>query len=230
MYNFKKFGNKLNEMVIYNNLDRFDNFLINIHNEKEFLKKLNSEIESIKLEIKSLDVITDIKFIDIYKNNENYQVKINKLDEFFYGLDKLLCEVEKHNNDLYQLIVEKYFNKDDEYSFIFHVEIERDNYNKFHFPVSMPEFLKNSGLGKKIIESAIKRFSYLLFSKMEDSMELKLSYESLIKRNNIFSFVKEYFVLMVDNNPEIVRNIVPKWKNGEDIIVDEDYEKIYEKI
>jgi hypothetical protein len=91
--------------------------------------------------------------------------------------------------------------------------------------------MKGFGLGKKIIQAALKKFDYLLFSDFNDSLELKLSIDKLTKRKDIFSFIKKHFILLIDGSKsELVKEIIPRWKNGDEIIMDEDFIEQYGNI
>lgn len=229
IFDFKKYSQRLNEMGIYNNVDRFDTYLNDINDSKKFLKSFTNEINNLKEIISNLDM-NDIHFINFYKNDENFDVRFKdkNLRDFFMNFIHFMDNIKIKNDEIYDFIINKYFNGDSDFTFNFHIQIDRDNWNKFHFPIDLPEFMKGFGLGKKIIQAALKKFDYLLFSDFNDSLELKLSIDKLTKRKDIFTFIKKHFILLIDGSKsELVKEIIPRWKNGDEIIMDEDFIEQY---
>jgi len=210
---FKRYSNFLKEHALFDNdYDRYDNYLTEINDIKKTLKNINLEIKLL------VDLLKDVAFKDIrfnntkYRDNKNYEIKFpREISTLIFPLMELLDEIELKNQDLYNKICNIYFNGQN-VNLSFDIQLDRDNFNKFHFPIDLPPFLKNIGLGKKIIRSAVEKFNYLLFMK-EDSLELKLVVDSITKMNDIFSFMKDYNILVIKDDFSLVRNKLVEWFN-----------------
>ena len=159
--------------------DRYDNYLDEIEDSKKTLKNFESDIKFIISELKEIDY-TKITFSNSkYKDNENFEIVFPMNINFrITPFINYIREIEDRNNDLYYKILNIYFNGY-EPNFSFDVEIERNYFNKFHFPIDLPIIFRNLGLGKKIIKAAVNKFEYLLFTKEDDLFELKTTVHSI---------------------------------------------------
>lgn len=209
---FKRYSNFLKEHALFNNdYDRYDNYFNDILDSKKTLQNINTEINLLIDLFKNLDD-KKIKFNNNkYRDNENFEIKFsNEINYLIPPLIGLFDEAEEKNIDLYNKIKNLYFSNN-EPNLSFDIQINRNNFNKFHFPIDLPPFLKNIGLGKKIIRSAVNKFDFLLFSKEEDSYELKLTVHSITQMNDLFSFMKDYNLMIIKDDFDIVKNILMKW-------------------
>lgn len=175
-----------------------------------------------KEKISNID-ISDILIADYYKDNENYEIEFtNKIGILLTSLKKYIRYIEENNEKLYDYIVLNYFN-DNYLNFRFDVQIERNDFNKFHFPLSLPPFMKNLGLGKKIVLASVLKFDYCLF-RYSDSDELKMVVDSLVRRCDIFSFMKDKEVMIFKDDFNIINNILKDWLvDYNDVILDKDF-------
>lgn len=223
LFDYKDFENKLNELGVYaDGISRFDNYLTDIQNDKKTLKNFSKEINILKEKISNID-ISDILIADYYKDNENYEIEFtNKIGILLTSLKKYIRYIEENNEKLYDYIVLNYFN-DNYLNFRFDVQIERNDFNKFHFPLSLPPFMKNLGLGKKIVLASVLKFDYCLF-RYSDSDELKMVVDSLVRRCDIFSFMKDKEVMIFKDDFNIINNILKDWLvDYNDVILDKDF-------
>jgi hypothetical protein len=226
LFDYKDFENKLNELGVYaDGIGRFDNYLTDIQNDKKTLENFSKEINILKDIIINLD-IEDIKFYNPYKDNENFYIDIdvNQYHTLSKSIERFLKNIEKYNETLYNKIIADYYNYDDtNLIFRFDVQIERNDFNKFHFPLSLPPFMKNLGLGKKIVLVSVLKFDYCLF-RYSDSDELKMVVDSLVRRTDIFSFMKDKEVMIFKDDFNIINNILKNWLvDYNDVILDKDF-------
>jgi len=233
MKTFEKFTNNLREMSLYQgeDLSYYDNYLDEIKDSKKTLKRFTEEINKIKI------LLTNINLSNIELNNSKYKDNINYIINFGKNIDPLIFtlinfykEIKMKNELLYKKLNDNYFNGE-EMNISFDVEINRDNFNKFHFPFDLPIFFKNIGLGKKIILKSILDFNFCLFTKKDDSFELKITVDSITENNNYFSFMKDSNILIFVDNFELIKNKLNDWfKQGyENYILNKDFHIKYKE-
>jgi hypothetical protein len=229
IFTFKNFTNKLKEHAVYDlDLSEYDNYLLDINNSIKTLKNFDVELNRLK------DLLTQINIDDIYisgakyKDGENFEldfsIKVNTLIE---SIKEYYKQIKKNNKETYSKINIDYFDGE-ELNLNFDIEIEKERFNKFHFPINLPNFLKNIGLGKKIVLKAIIEFEYCLFNKIDDSTDLKFVVDSIRNKEiNYFSFEKDSNILIFNDNYETILKILPKWLKdySEYFVLDKDFYK-----
>jgi len=207
---FKKYNDFLIEKALFKDggFDRYDNYISEISDNKKTLENFDSEINLLISLFKDLDY-TKIKFSNSkYRDKENYEIIFTKnIDLLILPIKKFLSDIEDQNNELYTKILNTYFNGY-EPNFSFDIQIDRNNFNKFHIPVDLPNIFKNLGLGKKIVKAAVNKFEYLLITSTEDSFELKMVVHSISQMKDVFSFMKEKSILIFKNDFEIVKKVL----------------------
>jgi len=230
IFTYKDFTDMLKEHAVYDlDLSVFDTYLSQISNDIETLKNFDIEINRL------IDLFSNIDKDNIYLNdnykdgknfNIDFDIRINSLIDAIKGYYRNIME---NNDDIYNKINNEYFSGR-ELHLRFDIEIENDRFNKFHFPVDLPIFLKNIGLGKKIIMKTVDKFNYCLFTKTDDSIDLKIAIESFRNRNHdYFSFEMNSDLLLFSDNFDIISDTLKKWiKNDSDYIcLDKDFYKKY---
>jgi len=226
---FKKYSKFIKEHALFQgDFDRYDNYLTEINDVKKTLKNIDSEIKMLISLFKEIN-INEIRFDNSkYKDKENYEVKFNRdIILSIPPLEIFIDDIKNNNFELYNKICNLYF-ASNEPNFHFDVQIETNNFNKFHFPIDLPPIFKNLGLGKKIILSAIQNFEYLLFVKSEDSLELKLSVDSITKMNDVFSFMKDGVVLIMKDDFNLISNVlIDFYDSYENLTIDKDFLEKY---
>ena len=212
MKKYEEFTEKLKEHAIYDmDLSKFDNYLTEINDSIKTLKNFKNEINYL------IDLLKDINKDDIYlddaiyNDDENYRVTFNlKINALILSIKEFYKEIKMGNNLLYNKINIDYFDGS-KLRLEFDVEIDRGYFNKFHFPINLPIFLKNIGLCKKIILKSINDFNYCLFTK-QDSVDLKIVIESITKNNqNYYSFIKDVNVLIFRDDFNIIKQKLKEW-------------------
>ena len=207
---FKRYNDFLVEHFLFKgDYDRYDNYFEDVEDIKKTLKNVDTEIKLFISRFKKIDY-TKIKFSNSkYNDNDNFEIIFPiEIDTLINPFKNLLIEIEDKNNELYYTIINTYFRGNNP-NFSFDVEIERDNFNKFHFPVDLPVIFRNLGLGKKIIKATINKFDYLLFTKEEDSFELKTTVHSITEMKDVFSFMKEQNILIFKDDFDLIKTILP---------------------
>lgn len=207
---FKKYNDFLVENALFKgDYDRYDNYFDDIIDSKKTLKNINKEIELLISLLKNLDY-NNIEFDDSkYNDNENFKIIFS--DDITYLITPLygyFRAIKKKNEELYNTIINTYFRGNNP-NFSFDVEIERKYFNKFHFPVDLPMIFRNLGLGKKIIKAAVNNFNYLLFTKEDDSFELKTTVHSITEMKDVYSFMKEQNILIFKDDFELIKTVLP---------------------
>jgi hypothetical protein len=227
---FKKFSKKLNELALSDkDYSRFDTYIDDIEDDKKTLKNVDNELNSLKEELTNID-IDDIKLSDNkYKDNKNYEIIFHKdINFLIISIREFIMEIEEKSEKNYTKIIDLYFDSS-RFNLSFDVQIDRNNLNKFHFPIDLPSFLRNIGLGKKIILKSIKDFDYLLFTDNDDSYDLRFSVHSLIKRNDVFSFMKDKNLMIFKDDYDIIKDKLKEWFSNdyENYSLDVDFVKKY---
>lgn len=227
---FKDFTKKLNELALSDeDYSRFDTYIDEISNDKKTLKNVDNELILLKNKLININYSNICFSNQKYNDNENYEIIFeNNIDELIFSVNKLINVIKNKNNKLYKKISNLYF--DGHINFSFDVQIDRNNFNKFHFPIELPSFLRNIGLGKKIILKSIQEFDYLLFMDKYDSYDLRFSIDSLIKRIDIFSFMKDKNLMIFKDEFNIIKEKLKEWFDSypyENYSLDVDFFKKY---
>lgn len=228
MFSFKDFTEQLKtEHAVYDiDLSEFDTYMSEIDNELQTFKNFN---ESIK---KLIDNIKNISKDDIYlylTDEENYKIFFNtSINALIFSIKEFYLKIEKNNQLLFDKINSNLL-FGEKLRLEFHIQIEKKHFNKFHYPVDLPKFLLNIGLGKKIILKSIDQFGYCLFTKREDSIDLKVAIESIRNRtNDYFSFEKDSVILIFKDDFDLIKKILRIWINDFTyIVLDRDFYKKY---
>jgi hypothetical protein len=233
MKTFKEFSKKLNELALSEeDYSRFDVYFNDIKDNKKTLKNLNYEINNLKVKLSDIS-IDDIRFgPDKYRDGVNYEVLFNTdINVLFFSIRDFILKIQEVNPILYKKIIEDYFNFL-ELNFSYDVEIVKNNYNKFHFPIELPIPFRNIGLGKKIVIATLNKFDFLSFNSVEDSDELKYVVHSLINRSDIYSFMKDNQIIIFKDNFDLIINTLKNYyQNYNNYSLDIDfYEKYVYKI
>jgi len=230
MKTFENFNKMLKEHALYSNdLSHFDDYFLEIKNSLKTLKNFDTEIKNLTLMLKNInEAIIRIDNLR-YEDEENYEIKFDiNINSLIFSIVQLYDAIKIENPELAYKIDSDYYNGN-KFRLNFEVEIERDNFNKFHFPIDLPKFLKNIGLGKKIIHKSIDTFKYCFFTKEDDSIDLKVVINSISNSNNYFSFQKDSNILIFVDDFNIIKNILEKWfKLGYDeYTLDKDFHNKY---
>ena len=231
IFTFKDFTNKLKEHAVYDlDLSEFDNYLLDINDSIKTLKNFDDEINRLK------DLLTQIDIDDIYingakyKDGENFELDFSlKTNALIDSIKEYYKQIKKNNEYVYFKINLDYFDGE-ELNLNFDIEIEKDRYNKFHFPINLPKFLKNIGLGKKIVLKTINTLKYCLFTKIDDSNDLKFVVASIRNKNHdYFTFEKDSNILIFDDDFKTISETLPDWINNysDYIVLDKDFYKKY---
>lgn len=212
--------------------DKYDNYLDDIEDTKKTLKHIDDEIKILIYNFKEIEY-NKISFSDSkYKDNENFEIIFTKnINYLIATFVNYLRDIEDKNNELYYKIINSYFNSITP-NFSFDIELERNYFNKFHFPVDLPVIFRNLGLGKKIIKATINKFEYLLFTKEEDSFELKNTVHSITEMKDVFSFMKENTILIFKDDFDLIKTILPTFFSNDyndKYTLDEDFFIKYKK-
>lgn len=228
IFTFKDFTQKLiTELAIYDlDLSNFDNYFSDINDSIKTLKNFDFEIKKLIELFKQLDKNKIYISGGKYKDGENFTVNFElKIKASIDAIESFYNEIRENNEEVLNKIDNEYFGGG-ELNFLFDVEIEKENFNKFHFPINLPSFLKNIGLGKKIILKSIDKFGYCMFSKEEDSIDLKIAINSIVKNEKeYYSFFKDSNILIFNDNFDLISKNIKEWyKNDYDeFVLDKDF-------
>jgi len=229
LFSFKNFTNKIiNEHAVYGlDLSDFDSYFSEIEDDLKTLKNFNKEM----VHLKELFTDIDINSIRLSKiDDENFYITYNaKINALIFAINEFYHEIEDNNDNIFDKINNDYFNSG-VLKFDFSIWIEKERFNKFHFTDYIPSFFKKIGLGKKIILRCIDKFSYCLFTKTDDSIDLKIAIESIRnKETNFFSFEKDGCILIFKDDFEIIKETLTKWIEKEPtyFVLDKDFYKKY---
>ena len=187
-------------------INKLQNYFLDIHDMKGNMKKLNLIIYDIKDRIKN----TELYFQRILDDKEYLEYECNLNDDIIveYNRIKRLL-LDSYNESIeafvyYMNIVFPEFNAN-EYSELYDVEdclvfrspivsIEKNNLNRIHIPLNLPNFLKNSGLGKKLYYYMLNKVGYI--SSLEDrTREAELVWDSIMDDKNVYSFINDSRVI-----------------------------------
>lgn len=214
---------------------RFQN-LSKITNSKELLKKTNIELNKIK------DLLINIKYEEIKlnkvpyydKNKNTYNIEWNtKIDLKFSALKSAFSNLEENNDDVFQKM------KIETSRYILNyleLDIETNNFNSIHFPIDLPDYYKNIGLGVKIFRKAIEKFGYIssiLDGPNQASFDAKLLLHHFLKSDDVYSVTKNNSgVLFISKNINIekVIELINKYIDGVDknnYSIDKDLKKYF---
>lgn len=185
-------NNLIKEMsLIDKELDKFNN-IKDIKNDKLILKNITKKLETIREELKNIDfneiILKKLKYYDRSKNT--YSVQWNdKIKLLLFGLDKFLNKL-SDDSDIYQKIKLETENLVINY---LEIDIEKNIFNSIHFPIDLPDYYKNIGLGIKIFRKAIEHFNFIstVFAGEEQaSFEAKMVIDHFISNDDVYSITK----------------------------------------
>jgi len=208
MKEMKSFDKLLtNEMsLVDKELSKFNN-IKDVKNDKMILKNITKKLENIKNELNNID-FDEIILKKIYhnKNKDTYNIQWNdKINLLLFSLNKFFNKLST-DSDIYQKI-----RLDNENLIINYLEIdiEKDNFNSIHFPIDLPDYYKNIGLGVKIFRKAIEQFEFIstVFDGEEQaSFEAKLVIHHFISNKEVYSVTKNNSgILLISKNLDIVK-------------------------
>lgn len=232
MKTFKKFNEMLKEHALYSNdLSHFDDYFSEIKNSLKTFKNFDTEIKNLTNLLKNIKK-EDIRIDDEkYDDDENYEIKFNiNINSLIFSIEEFYNAIRSENENLSNKIDLDYYNGN-KFRLRFDIEIERNNFNKFHFPIDLPNFLKNIGLGKKIIFKSLDTFKYCLFTQQEDSTDLKIVINSITNSNDYFSFQKDMNIIIFTDDFNIIKNTLEDWFNidYENYTLDKDFHFKYKE-
>jgi len=76
------------------------------------------------------------------------------------------------------------------------IDINKKNLNEIHIMNGLPNFMKNLGIGKKIISNIIEKYHYIHLSNMKStSFEFLTVFDSIVKDDNYYIFKKSNSIL-----------------------------------
>ncbi len=107
------------------------------------------------------------------------------------------------------------------------IEIDKKNLNKIDIINSLPNFMKNIGLGKKIYKKIIKDFGFISsFDGYEPSLDSSMVWESLANDKEIFTFTNDENIISFWyelNYETIIEKLSKFYKNKGFIQFDDDF-------
>lgn len=194
---------------------RFSN-LSKISDNKKLLKSLNKDILKIKDFLTNIS-IDQIKLIrtERWNNKDFYKISwdpktntyINKLNNILYSTDneEIMSKIENVDN--------------------LELEINNNLFNRIHFPISLPSYLKNIKLGIKIYMKAIEKFGYistLIDGPDSASFEAKLLWDSLVNSDDVYIVSKDNCsILAVSKKYQNFKILIKEYlKDANDYVID----------
>lgn len=235
MKTYEDFTNKMNELSLYiDDLSRFDNYFEDIKDSKKTLKIFTKELNNLKILFEKTN-LKEIKFDNSrYNDNENYELRFNRnINSHILALKDLYYTIEEKNILLFNKINK--INNNEKIIFDFDVQIDRNNYNKFHFPFDLPLFLKNINLGKNIVGASLNEFKYCLFTFIDDSFELKMTIRSISENDDFYTFGKYKNILIFSKEQTFsdIENVLKRWFNEKintsEYMLDKNFKDDYDK-
>jgi hypothetical protein len=184
---------------------------------KSILKILNDDINLI------LNKCKDLSYDDIgYSMNDDI-ITISYGKHIHTLLSILKDKIENYSTDD---IDEKIFGGGWKDLFL-EIEIDKKNLNKIDIINSLPNFMKNIGLGKKIYKKIIKDFGFISsFDGYEPSLDSSMVWESLANDKEIFTFTNDENIISFWyelNYETIIEKLSKFYKNKGFIQFDDDF-------
>ena len=186
---------------------KLDNYFSDISDMKTNMKKLNLLLYSIKEHVKNDKLNFNLQTND--KEYIEYMCNLNSDIMLEFDIIKNLILVSYEENIeafiFYMNIVFPEFNAN-EYSEYDDVEnclnfrypvvsIERNGLNRVHIPINLSNFLKNTGLGKKLYYYALDKVGYISSINVDRSKEAELVWDSIMDDKNVYSFINDSRVI-----------------------------------
>ena len=233
MKTYKKYLNfeeKLKEHALYfGDLERFDNYLDNINNEKKILKNLSDEMDKFKELI--LEFNDPGKFNMKYKTDGKYIIgNVVYNDRIEMVLKKFKETLEEIDDPDILLKANKIiYGSEEEMDFNPRFQIDTLNFNRIDINNELPYSIRNIGFGKILYKTFIKKLGYLS-SNYGSSKDSKFVWESLSNDNKLYTCIKDLSIVCFDGDLDIniIENILRKWvKNSDDYVIDTDLLKKY---
>jgi len=232
VFNYNNFKKKLEEHALYfDQLQRFDNYLSNISDEKEFLKNITSEMDNFK------------KIIMEFNNDGKFNFKLKKDDEYFVGtviynnrikniIEKLLYLIEDiDNTDLKDKTIKIIYGTEYEMDFHPEFQINTKNFNRIDINNEIPYFIRNIGVGKALYKMLINKrdkngliLGYIS-SNYDASKDAKFVWDSLRQDKDLYTCIKDLSVICFSNkcSKDTIENVLRKWlRDAKDYEIDRD--------
>lgn len=192
----KKYLDFLKEMAInkekLKNINRANSSI----DKKSILKKINVLIEELK------NILINLNFDEIkYVNKEDY-IEIYFNEQVSSYLTSIYLEISKDSDISNKLISDGY---DD---MVLQLELT-GKFNQIDIMNGLPDFLKNTGLGKKVYKKLIKDFKYISsFVGNYNNLDSNMVWSSILQDKDIYSFTNDdnYISFWKDSEYDLIIN------------------------
>lgn len=192
----KKYLDFLKEMAInkekLKNINRANSSI----DKKSILKKINVLIEELK------NILINLNFDEIkYFNKEDY-IEIYFNEQVSSYLTSIYLEISKDSDISNKLIGDGY---DD---MVLQLELT-GKFNQIDIMNGLPDFLKNTGLGKKVYKKLIKDFKYISsFVGNYNNLDSNMVWSSILQDKDIYSFKNDdnYISFWKDSEYDLIIN------------------------
>jgi hypothetical protein len=228
---------------------KYNNYLLNeMSINDETIKKYKTVLQHLSDYKNTSNYINDLilKLKDSVSNNI---LKIKKYDEDnIYKIYKLeyspitnyyIKQIEEILSDSEELdVYDKYYSiiypDGNKLKFEIEIDIEKNNLNRIHVPVSLPYILKGIGLGKKIYKTLIYDIGYISSNYNDRSIESLYVWDSIRKDAELFTFVCDEKIISISPKLsfENIEDILSQFYNNitdQSIILDDDFKNQYNK-
>ncbi len=192
----RKYLDFLKEMAInkekLKNINRANSSI----DKKSILKKINVLIEELK------NILINLNFDEIkYVNKEDY-IEIYFNEQVSSYLTSIYLEISKDSDISNKLIGDGY---DD---MVLQLELT-GKFNQIDIMNGLPDFLKNTGLGKKVYKKLIKDFKYISsFVGNYNNLDSNMVWSSILQDKDIYSFTNDdnYISFWKDSEYDLIIN------------------------
>ena len=197
-----------------------------IKDKGKIMSDMNTCVKNIANIVKNMsqdDIIIDI----LTKKNQSaiLQVKVDYENTDILALNAQLKKLRKKLSDI-DVDVYKYSGE-----IFVDISIDTRYFNKFDMISELYDFIKQLGLGKKIIKQLVKKFGYISFQEPDTSDEMKLLVRSLATKDpDVYAFSKNNHVILFDKEMEpakIISVLNEYLKETDDVKVDKDFIKLH---
>ena len=197
----------LNELsLIDKEFKKFDN-LEKISDSKILLKKINLYLENIKEALRNITwQEIDFELDEETENKKIYNINWNSsIDSQLFKLKKISRNLKdeevsiKSKIETQQLIIN-----------YLQIDIELGNFNSIHFPIDMPDYYKNIGLGIKIFRKAVEEFGYIssvIAGPIQASFEAKFVFDHFLHNDDVYSVTKNNSGVLLISKSLNIQNI-----------------------
>lgn len=223
IFDYEKFKQKIEEHSLYfDQLQRFDNYLSHISDEKQFLKDLTNEMENFKKVI--LEHNDDGKFNFKLKRDGKYFTSIVKFNDDIENVIKKITRLVKkiEKPELKDKSIRIVYGADYEMNFNPEIQIDTDNFNRIDIINEIPYSLRNIGIGKALYKSLINKrgknglvLGYLS-SNYDSSKDSKFVWDSLRQDDSLYTCIKDFSIISFSNmcSKDTIENVLRKWLRG----------------